>query len=90
MNQSVHKTRMLLSIGAIVLVVFFGFGNISSSQSYSSINHGNSHTAPGDTYPGPSHDYTMTPNPCSLTYSGPCSYQSVAAPPVRQELAKAE
>ena len=90
MNQSVQRTRILWSIGAIVLVAFFGFGNISSSQTYSAINHGNTHTTPSYTYPGPSHDYMMTPDPCSLTYSGPCSYQRVTLPQMRQELAKAE
>jgi len=66
MKQSAERTRILWSIGAIVLVAFFGFGNISSSQTFRSINHGNTHTTPRYTYPGPSHDYTTTPHPWSL------------------------
>ena len=66
MKQSVRRTRMLLSIGAIVLVAFFSFGNVSSSLTYNSINHGNTHTIPSYTYPGPSHDFTTTPHPWNL------------------------
>lgn len=66
MNQSVRRTRILWSIGAIVLVAFFGFENVSSSLTYRSINHGNIHTIPSYTYPGPSHDFTSTPHPWNL------------------------
>ncbi len=66
MKQSVQSTRILWSIGAIVLVASFGFGNSSSSQTYSSINHGKIHATPSYTYPGPSDDYTTTPHPWSL------------------------
>jgi hypothetical protein len=61
-KQSVRKTCLLWSIGAIVLVALFGFGNISNSQSYSSINHGNMFTTPSDKYPGPSDDYAAAPH----------------------------
>jgi len=66
MKQSVRRMCILWSTGAIVLVAFFGFGNISSSQTYSSINRGNTQTTPSYTYPGPSNDYTTTPHARSL------------------------
>jgi len=53
-----------------VLVALFGVGNISSSQTYSSINRGNTQMTPGYTYPGPSNDYTTTPHARSLWANG--------------------
>lgn len=69
MKQSVQRTRILWSIGAIVLVACFGFGNNASWQTYSANAQGNTHTTPSYTYPGPSDDYTPTPHDWSLTYS---------------------
>ena len=91
MKQSVQITHILWSILAIVLVTFFGFGNISSSQTTPSYTFsGPSQTTPSYTFSGPSHDYMMTPDPCSLTYSGGCRYQRIMLPQMRQELAMAE
>jgi hypothetical protein len=90
MTQSAQRTGISWSILAILLVAAIGFGNIWSSRPSGLSTHGNTHTVPSQSYPGPTYDYSMTPNPCSLTYVNPCSYHGDTLRQVRQELAKAE